>query len=65
MLIVIVVYCRLSFVVQSIIQPRLIGDAVGLSADGSAARHSRPPEGGGDTCRYHAETAQPDCCIPT
>jgi predicted PurR-regulated permease PerM len=31
MLIVIVVYCVLNFVVQSIIQPRFIGDAVGLS----------------------------------
>ena len=31
MLIVIVVYCALNFVVQSIIQPRFIGDAVGLS----------------------------------
>ena len=31
MVIVIVVYCALNFVVQSIIQPRFIGDAVGLS----------------------------------
>jgi predicted PurR-regulated permease PerM len=31
MLIVIAVYCALNFVVQSIIQPRFIGDAVGLS----------------------------------
>jgi predicted PurR-regulated permease PerM len=31
MLIVIVVYCGINFVVQSIIQPRFIGDAVGLS----------------------------------
>jgi AI-2 transport protein TqsA len=31
MLIVIIVYCVLNFVVQSIIQPRFIGDAVGLS----------------------------------
>lgn len=31
MLIVILVYCALNFVVQSIIQPRFIGDAVGLS----------------------------------
>jgi AI-2 transport protein TqsA len=31
MLIVIVVYCAINFVVQSIIQPRFIGDAVGLS----------------------------------
>jgi AI-2 transport protein TqsA len=31
MLIVIIVYCALNFVVQSIIQPRFIGDAVGLS----------------------------------
>jgi AI-2 transport protein TqsA len=31
MVIVIVVYCGLNFVVQSIIQPRFIGDAVGLS----------------------------------
>ena len=31
MLIVIAVYCVLNFVVQSIIQPRFIGDAVGLS----------------------------------
>jgi AI-2 transport protein TqsA len=31
MVIVIVVYCVLNFVVQSIIQPRFIGDAVGLS----------------------------------
>jgi predicted PurR-regulated permease PerM len=31
MLIVIIVYCGLNFVVQSIIQPRFIGDAVGLS----------------------------------
>jgi predicted PurR-regulated permease PerM len=30
-LVVIVVYCALNFVVQSIIQPRFIGDAVGLS----------------------------------
>jgi AI-2 transport protein TqsA len=31
MLIVILVYCGINFVVQSIIQPRFIGDAVGLS----------------------------------
>lgn len=31
MVIVIVVYCAINFVVQSIIQPRFIGDAVGLS----------------------------------
>jgi AI-2 transport protein TqsA len=31
MVIVIIVYCALNFVVQSIIQPRFIGDAVGLS----------------------------------
>jgi predicted PurR-regulated permease PerM len=31
MVIVIIVYCVLNFVVQSIIQPRFIGDAVGLS----------------------------------
>jgi AI-2 transport protein TqsA len=31
MVIVIVVYCVLNFIVQSIIQPRFIGDAVGLS----------------------------------
>jgi predicted PurR-regulated permease PerM len=31
MVIVIVVYCALNFVVQSLIQPRFIGDAVGLS----------------------------------
>jgi hypothetical protein len=31
MIIVIIVYCGLNFVVQSIIQPRFIGDAVGLS----------------------------------
>jgi predicted PurR-regulated permease PerM len=31
MLIVIVVYCVLNFVIQSIVQPRFIGDAVGLS----------------------------------
>lgn len=31
MVIVIVVYCGINFVVQSIIQPRFIGDAVGLS----------------------------------
>jgi AI-2 transport protein TqsA len=31
MLIVIVVYCALNFVMQSIIQPRFIGVAVGLS----------------------------------
>jgi hypothetical protein len=31
MIIVIIVYCALNFVVQSIIQPRFIGDAVGLS----------------------------------
>jgi predicted PurR-regulated permease PerM len=31
MLIVIVVYCVINFVVQSLIQPRFIGDAVGLS----------------------------------
>ncbi|MGH3931750.1 MAG: AI-2E family transporter [Pseudonocardiaceae bacterium] len=31
MVIVIVVYCVLNFVVQSVIQPRFIGDAVGLS----------------------------------
>jgi AI-2 transport protein TqsA len=31
MVIVIVVYCVLNFVVQSLIQPRFIGDAVGLS----------------------------------
>ncbi|MBO0850805.1 MAG: AI-2E family transporter [Pseudonocardia sp.] len=31
MIIVIVVYCALNFVVQSIIQPRFIGNAVGLS----------------------------------
>ena len=31
MVIVIVVYCTLNFVIQSIIQPRFIGDAVGLS----------------------------------
>jgi AI-2 transport protein TqsA len=31
MVIVIIVYCGLNFVVQSIIQPRFIGDAVGLS----------------------------------
>jgi len=29
--IVIIVYCGINFVVQSIIQPRFIGDAVGLS----------------------------------
>lgn len=32
MVIVIVVYCALNFVVQSLIQPRFVGDAVGLSA---------------------------------
>jgi AI-2 transport protein TqsA len=31
MVIVIIVYCALNFVVQSLIQPRFIGDAVGLS----------------------------------
>ncbi len=31
MVVVIVVYCGLNFVIQSIIQPRFIGDAVGLS----------------------------------
>jgi predicted PurR-regulated permease PerM len=31
MVIVIVIYCGINFVVQSIIQPRFIGDAVGLS----------------------------------
>jgi len=31
MVIVIIVYCAINFVVQSIIQPRFIGDAVGLS----------------------------------
>ena len=31
MVIVIIVYCGINFVVQSIIQPRFIGDAVGLS----------------------------------
>jgi AI-2 transport protein TqsA len=31
MLVVIVVYCGINFVIQSIIQPRFIGDAVGLS----------------------------------
>jgi AI-2 transport protein TqsA len=31
MVIVIVVYCTINFVVQSLIQPRFIGDAVGLS----------------------------------
>jgi predicted PurR-regulated permease PerM len=31
MVIVIVVYCAVNFVIQSIIQPRFIGDAVGLS----------------------------------
>ena len=31
MVIVIVIYCAINFVVQSIIQPRFIGDAVGLS----------------------------------
>jgi predicted PurR-regulated permease PerM len=31
MVIVIVVYCALNFVLQSLIQPRFIGDAVGLS----------------------------------
>ena len=31
MVIVVVVYCVLNFIVQSIIQPRFIGDAVGLS----------------------------------
>jgi AI-2 transport protein TqsA len=31
MVIVIVVYCAINFVVQSLIQPRFIGDAVGLS----------------------------------
>src|SRR4051794_16568762 len=31
MVIVIVVYCVVNFVVQSIIQPRFIGEAVGLS----------------------------------
>jgi predicted PurR-regulated permease PerM len=31
MVIVIVIYCLINFVVQSIIQPRFIGDAVGLS----------------------------------
>jgi predicted PurR-regulated permease PerM len=31
MVVVIVVYCVLNFVIQSLIQPRFIGDAVGLS----------------------------------
>jgi predicted PurR-regulated permease PerM len=31
LIIVIVVYCTINFVVQSIVQPRFIGDAVGLS----------------------------------
>ena len=30
-MIVIVVYCALNFVIQSIVQPHVVGDAVGLS----------------------------------
>ena len=32
MLTVIVLYCAINFVIQSIIQPKIVGDAVGVSA---------------------------------
>ena len=41
MLIVIAVYCVLNFIIQSVLQPKFVGDAVGLTSTMSFLSHDR------------------------